>query len=122
MANPHRGEVNLKVGEKNLTLRLGINAIAEIETLLDMGINEIAASLSDPEKLRIGTLRAIAWGALREKHPALSLTDVGEIIDEAGAPAVMEAVQLAFERGFPSPEGGDSPPPKAGQDGTGKPS
>lgn len=120
MANPHRGEVDLKVGQQTYVLRLGINAIAEIETLLDLGINEIAASLNDPSKIRIGTLRAIVWGALREHHKDLSLFDVGDIIDEIGATDVMGSVQKAFQLAFPDAEGGDDPPPQTGQGGTGK--
>jgi hypothetical protein len=64
MANALRGEVDLQVGDKTYTLRLSINAIAEVETLLDKGINEILATL-DPATARIGTLRAILWARCR---------------------------------------------------------
>lgn len=119
MANPHRGEVEIKAPSGTFILRLSINAIAEIENLLDQGINQIATSLADPSRLRLATLRAIVWGGLREKHPDLSLFNAGELISEVGVDAITDAVQQAFTLAFPSVEG-DERPPKAGQGGTGK--
>lgn len=119
MANPHRGEVEIKAPSGTFVLRLSINAIAEIETVLDMGINEIAVHLSDPATLRLGHLRAIVWGGLRENHPDLDLFAAGDLIAEVGMVPITDAVQQAFTLAFPSADG-DSPPPKAGQGGTGK--
>lgn len=118
MANSHRGEVEIKAPSGTFTLRLSINAIAEIENLLDQGINQIATSLADPARLRLSTLRAIVWGGLREKHPDLDLFKVGELIAEVGVEAITVAVQEAFSLAFPSADG-DARPPKAGQGGTG---
>lgn len=101
MANPHRGEVAIKVGDKDYTLRLSINAIAEIENLLDLGVNEIAAKLGRPDKIRIGHLRAIVWGALNEHHPKMSVVDAGELIGEFGAPEMVGKIQEAFMLAFP---------------------
>lgn len=119
MANKHRGEVELKAPSGTYILRLSINAIAEIEGVLDLGINEIAGRLSDPATLRLGHLRAIVWGGLREKHPDLDLFGAGDLIAEVGMEAITNAVQEAFTLAFPNADG-DSPPPKAGQAGTGK--
>ena len=119
MANPHRGEVEMKAPSGTFTLRLSINAIAEIENLLDQGINEIAASLADASRMRLATLRAIVWGGLRENHPDLTLFAAGDLISEVGVDGITDAVQQAFTLAFPKADD-DSPPPKAGQGGTGK--
>lgn len=110
MANRERGEVELKAGDKSYTLRLSFNAIAEIETLLDKGINEIAAMLRNPDDFRIGTWRVMLWGALREFHPG-SLDDAGEIMGRAGVKATVEALGETMTLGFPEQE--EENPPKA---------
>lgn len=119
MANKLRGEIEIEAGGKTYTLRMSINAIAEIEQRLNLGINEIAAALSDMPRLRIGTLRAIVWGCLREHHKDLAIEDAGEIIGEMGVQLTLERINAAFLVAFPSAEGA-SPSPVADQGGTGK--
>lgn len=119
MANAQRGEVELVVGDKTYKLRLGINAIVEVEDVLGgVGINEIIASL-DPANVRIGTLRAILWGALREHHPEVTLLDAGDLIGEVGAAAIAPVVGEAIGAAFPRSEGAKRPR-KAAKAGTGK--
>ncbi|MFA5897932.1 MAG: GTA-gp10 family protein [Hyphomicrobium sp.] len=112
--NPHKGEVALMAGEKTYVLRLSINAIAEIEDLMGEGIEAIIRKTD-----RVGTLRAILWGALREHHSELSLFDAGDIIGEIGAPAAGEKIGEALKLAFPVPEG-DARPQIAAQGGTGR--
>lgn len=109
MANPHRGEVEFKAGEVAYTLRLSINALAEIEDLLGIGVSEIANSLNDPEKVRVGTLRAIVCGGLRERHPGMDLMSAGELIAEIGIPKAMDIIREAFEKAFPEAKESDRP-------------
>jgi hypothetical protein len=118
MANPLRGEVDLQVGEKTYTLRLSINAIAEVETLLDKGINEILSTL-DPQNARIGTLRAILWASLQEHHPEITLLDAGDLIGDVGAENAGPIIGDAIKAAFPAPDGKPRPP-KAAKVGTGK--
>lgn len=118
MANRERGEVELKAGEKSYTLRLSYNAIAEIETLLDKGINDIAEMLRDPKDFRIGTWRAVLWGALRDRHPEVDLLTAGEIMGQAGVDSVVSALGDAMTLAFPEREPGENPPkasPDAGK-------
>jgi hypothetical protein len=109
MANRERGEVALKAGTSTYTLRLSFNAIAEIETLLDKGINDIAAMLRDADDFRIGTWRVMLWGALREFHPTTSLDDAGEIMGKAGVQHVIEALGDAMTLSFPEQGEGENP-------------
>lgn len=117
MPNRERGEVEFKAGDKTYTLRFGMNAVVEVETLMDMGIREIAAKLQNPEDFRIGTWRAVLWGALREHHPKLTLLDAGEILGEAGVQPTVEALSQAMVLMFPEPSGENpqTASPQAGQ-------
>jgi hypothetical protein len=113
MANPHKGEVALEAGERTYTLRLSINAIAEIEDLLDTGFGELVSRLGAGEQFRLGTLRVVLWGGLRKHHKGLSLDDAGEIIGEAGIAATTEAISKAIALGFPEFAAGSENPQTA---------
>jgi len=109
MANPHRGEVDLVVGEGAsavaYVLRLSYNSIAEIETILARPFPQIAAELSRVSDVSFGTWRALFWGALREHHPKLSLLDAGELMGKITLPVVVERIGEALKLAFPEPEG-----------------
>ena len=111
MANAHRGEIAFTAGDKAYTLRLSVNAIAEVEGLLDAGIADIVETLRETPKM--STIRAILWGGLREFHPKLSLLDAGEIIDELGVQETSQLVGRALEAAFPQPEGEPRPSQEA---------
>lgn len=113
MPNPAKGEVALRVGETDYTLRLSINAICEAEALLDKTVNEIIASLD-----RVSTMRALLWAGLREHHKDVSLFDAGDIIGAAGADVVGAKIGEAIKAAFPQAEEG-ARPPKAARAGTG---
>jgi hypothetical protein len=113
MVNPLKGEVELKAGDQSYILRLGSNALAEVEVVLDTGVGEIVASLQG-QNIKLGTLRAILWGALREHQETMSLFDAGDIIDKIGVAATMAAIGRAFKLAFPKAEGGAKNPRTAG--------
>lgn len=98
MANPHRGEVALVAGDKTYTLALTINAVCELEDLLQKSVSEI-----EQDRGSIRTLRAMLWAALREHHP-MDLEDAGRLMQEAGASAAGEAVRKAVSLAFPAPD------------------
>src|SRR5690606_10545533 len=101
MANPHRGSVALQVGDRAYTLSFSVNAICELEDALGQPVAKIAADLNDPENVRMSTVRAIIWAALRDHHSEVDLKGAGEIATEAGIPACMEAIGKAFNLAFP---------------------
>lgn len=119
MANPHKGEVLLQAGGTTYTLQLSINAIAEIEGLLDIGFSELVSRLGAGEHFRLGTLRVVVWGALRKHHKGLSLDDAGEIVGEAGIGATTEAISRSIALGFPEFAAGSENPQTASQAGAG---
>lgn len=118
MANPLRGEVSIEAGGRTLTLRLSTNAIVEAETLLDLSVNEIAASLSEPKRFRLGMARALMWAGLHGAHPEITLFDAGELIGEIGIPAALDALSSSMRTAFPTQDGKPRPP-TPGPDGTG---
>ena len=98
MANPHKGETSFEVDGKVYTLVLGTNAICELESAIDKGIDEIAMSLT-----RLSMLRGVLWAALRAHHPEITLADAGVMIDKVRRVPVMNAVNAALVAAFPKP-------------------
>lgn len=121
MANSLKGEVDLVAGETTYTLRMSINEIVQLETLLDMGVMEISALLGEAENPRLTAWRAALWAALQCHHKGTTLDDAGEIIAQAGFGNVMAKVGEALQAAFPAPEPETKPSPrKASRGGTGK--
>jgi len=116
MANPLRGEVALEVEGQTYTLCLDINAIIEVENLLDIGIAEVAGLFSEPENLRAGHVRALLWATLQRHHPHIELRKAGELIGIVGLAEVIDRLGEALAAAFPSKEGEHSrrPPTRAG--------
>ena len=101
MANPHRGQVDIKAGDRTFTLSFSINAMCELEDLMGEPIARIAQGLGDAGSVKISTVRALVWAALRDKHPEVTLEGAGDIIADAGVNGVMEAIGRAFAMAFP---------------------
>lgn len=120
MANPNRGEVDLIAGDQTYTMRMSINAIANIEDHFDMGINQVAELLSDAKGMRIGNLRTIVLYALKEHHPELDVAAAGEVIGKAGFDVTAAAIQQAMVLAFPNAKAGSARPQKPKRIGTGK--
>jgi len=104
MANPIKGEVPFDVGGRTFTLCLGINAIAELEAVVDAGVVEIANWFNDRSKLRAGNMRAVLWAALRKHHPDIDLLAAGDLIQEAGLQVVVVKLGEAIQAAFPEAE------------------
>lgn len=99
MANPIRGEVEFEAQGKVYTLRFSYNAMVEIEEKAGKPFPAISAELTDPEKVSLKTLRLMFWGALRDRHPDVTVEQSGELIDAAGGMiAAVELVSKALER------------------------
>lgn len=120
MANPHKGELAFEAGGKTYTLRFSTNAICELEDKLDRSFlsisGDLAKAVTEPDKVRFGTVRAIMWAGLRDHHPNLTVEEAGEIMTQVGG--MLPAVGLvtdAFVLAFPSPEAKDSNPPRPDQ-------
>lgn len=124
MANKHRGEVAFDLEGKTYTLRLSTNALCELENVLGCGINEIGSKLANPETLRLSTVRAVIWAALRDHHREVTLADAGVMVDALKLSGAVELIGKTLSAAFPdAEEGATENPPQPGQSpvvGTGK--
>lgn len=114
MANPQRGSVALQAGDRAYTLSLSVNAMCELEDAIGQPISQIAEQLNRAESVRLSTVRALVWAALRDHHPETTLAQAGELMSAVGVPAVMEKIGEAFQLAFPdggegAPAGGKNP-------------
>jgi hypothetical protein len=109
MANPAKGEVALPAGDQTYTLKLGTNALAELTGMLSIGLAEVQSALSAG---RVDVIRAVMWAALR-KHHSLNLMEVGDLIDDVGFDAALEAVGNALKLAFPEAAASEENPQPA---------
>lgn len=93
-ANPHKGEVDLVIGETTYTLAFPTNSIVLVEQLCGgVSIGTISSNFN-----RIEYIRAALWGALQKHHPKIDLMKAADILDDAedGLNGVVEAVVRAL--------------------------
>lgn len=117
MANPNRGQVALKAGDREYMLSYSVNSLCELEDELELPIASIVTTMNDPEKLRMKFVRALVWAGLQDHNADVSIKDAGIIIGTVGFQPAMEAVRGAFKIAFPDAEKGakaKANPPKAG--------
>jgi len=101
MANKLRGDVDLKIGDRNYTLCFDHNALIELEDQLDRGVVAISAELTrwstEPDRIRLKWIRALLFAGVKKHQPKLTLDDVTAIMDEAGqTPDIMTAIAEAM--------------------------
>ena len=116
MANPHRGQVALHVGDQTFMLSFSVNAICALEDALDLPIAKIIERLEDPENVRMSLVRQVIWSAMQDHHPDVDLMEAGRIASEAGALTALEKASAAIGLAFPAAEEvsqGKARPPKA---------
>ncbi|ADU50171.1 hypothetical protein Tmar_0046 [Thermaerobacter marianensis DSM 12885] len=94
MANPLRGEVELKAGGKTYVLRYTTNAMVQLEEMLGRSVLEIVNNPSFTDA------RAMVWAGLLHAHPGLTLEQAGEIMDEAGVVEAIQAAGQALKKAF----------------------
>lgn len=117
-ANRERGEVSIEINGVAYTLVLNTNACVTLEDLFstptrEMLFHEVLG------KVAAGSMRYIRgflWAALHTHHPALSVADVGDLLDAAGGIEAF-AQQLATLTGSAVPEKEDLRTLTAGRKG-----
>jgi hypothetical protein len=113
MANPNRGSVALQVGDRAYTLSYSINALCELEDLLDQPVAAIVKAIQKPDELRMHSVRALLWAGLQDHHEGLTVKEAGMIISEAGVQAAVAKAGEAFRLAFPvQTEGGAKANPR----------
>lgn len=100
MANPNRGEVEFTAGDTVYKLAFTINSVCELEQHLGQSLAEIVGGMG-----RLNVIRAVLWAGLL-KHHKMGIEEAGDVMDAAGVPATVEAVNKAVSLAFPPPEAG----------------
>ena len=121
MANRHKGQADLTVGDKTYTLVFDINSLCEVEYILDKPTDAILRSLVRSPPVHV--VRALMWGGLRTHHPEIDLLGAGQIIEKiGGAGPALDALGEAMKASFPEPEvaDGKASPRKRAAAGTGR--
>lgn len=84
MPNAVVGEILLKIGEREFTLKPSFNGLAEIENRADCGILEIANHISKGS-VRLKYLVAIVYGGIvgalpKGQKPEITIEDLGDLM------------------------------------------
>src|SRR5574341_949045 len=111
MTNPHKGDVELEVGDARYRLRFSIDAICRLEEATGMSFALLAVKLSNPATQSVSLVRQVLHAGLSEAHPEIDLKPAGELIVPAGGVgAVMEKFNRAVELAFPEVKAAAAPP------------
>lgn len=129
MTNAVRGLVTAELGGKTWSLEYTIDALCQLEDLLDLSALDILASVARGNT-RLGLTRALIWAALRVHHPEVTVAQAGEMIRHADGKAFVAKVSDAFLQCWPTPDPAQeadgaaaaNPPPTDAGGGTGGPS
>lgn len=113
MGNAQRGEVSFEADGKTWTMKIGTQAMCEIEGATGKTIGEVGNLLGNEKTASMTLMRAVFWGALQHHHSGLSLKDAAGLIDEIGGAEAGALIGKAFEAAFPKAKEGGSRPPKA---------
>lgn len=100
MSNLLKGEAPLILADKRaFTLVFDMDALIEAESAYGKPMHKLAA---DASAGFLGAMRAMLYGAMRARHPDVSLEDVSQIILEDTL-SVTTALTKALELSMPKP-------------------
>jgi len=91
MTNKLKGELTLRLANKDYKARLTINAIMQIEDSCNMGIIKLAQNMSEGD-IRLSHIIAVLLPALRGGGNDLQEPDVIKIVQDAGIVKATAAV------------------------------
>lgn len=99
MTNPLKGEAALKLGDgREFTLVLDFDGLIAAEQAY---AKPMAQMMAEAQGGFMGALRAILWGALRQRHGAVSLSEAGQILLDGGDEA-FAALTKAIDASMPA--------------------
>jgi hypothetical protein len=119
MANRYKGEVALEINGATYLLVFSTNAMCEVEGILGQSTDEVLAQLA--VKPSVSLVRALLWGALRERHPDVDLAKAGDLVDAIGGQGqALLKIGEALVAAFPEAAGESPGPRKGAAAGTGR--
>lgn len=120
MANLHRGEATVRIGEREFRFVFTIAAICEIEGVERLPIGMVMEKL---QRGFVSTICVLVWAGLREHHPEVTLAQARDLtvdlIAEIGAHRAGDLIGEAVAAAFPAPKEGAEPEGKADEAGSG---
>ena len=118
-ANAQKGEASIRVGEREYTLAFNINAMCEVEYILDLSTDQILRALAKSPPLHI--VRALLWGGLRQHHADVDLIGAGDLIEDMGGPGLaLDGIGKALVSAFPDAKDEPANPQKGAPAGNGR--
>lgn len=121
MANPHKGEVSFKAGEKEYILSFSANALVELTEVLGLETDDLVEKFKD-KSIKLAQMRIVFWQGLLDHHDELSLDDAKKILKHLKPSEMGSLIGQAFVLSMPqAPEGNATSPPEPGgpEGGTG---
>jgi len=91
MANPRRGELKIKLGDKTFEGRVTLDVVQRIENGMNMGVIQIAQCLSDGS-LKTTDMTNILTPVIRAGGNDVNEKDVGQALWGAGLADGMKAI------------------------------
>jgi hypothetical protein len=125
MSNAYKGEIEFEAEGKTYILQFNAEALIALEEKLDKGIIKITREMerwaTNPEDVRLGTVRTIWWAGLHAHQPELTLADASALIFalDGGFAKAVELIGEGFSKGFPAPGSRSTNPPPKGSSGIG---
>lgn len=100
MANPHRGQVTVRLGDVSWVLRFDMNSIAELEENLGVGF----AGIFDKDRIGIRVIRECLYCGVKAQHKKVTREAVGKLMQfedfEYYTTCIMRALELATGQKF----------------------
>lgn len=118
-ANAVKGEAGISVAGRDYVLAFNINAMCEVEYVLNLSTDQILRALASSPPLHI--VRALLWGGLRQHHPDVDLIGAGNLIELMGGPGLaLDGIGKALISAFPEAKDEPANPRKGAAAGTGR--
>ncbi len=93
MANKYLGEHKVTLGDKELTLKYSLDALAELEDHFQKPINAVVKDLQNPDIPNLRTLQKILHVGANAFHPELTFEEIGKLTMPSAA---MDAIAKAL--------------------------
>jgi len=118
-ANAVKGEASIRVSERDYMLAFNINAMCEVEYILNLSTDQILRALASSPPLHV--VRALLWGGLRQHHSDVDLIGAGNLIEQMGGPGLaLDGIGKALVSAFPDAKDEPENPRKGAAAGTGR--
>lgn len=101
MANPMKGQIKLKLGDKEYNARLTIDAIMQIEDAVGFGIIKLATKMADAD-ITMSHVVTVLLHALRGGGKDFQASDIKKIVQKTGIVESTSAVATLIAQSLSS--------------------